>query len=219
MGTIERREKEKIIRQEDIIHAAEKVFFEKGYEQSTMDEVAKAAEYSKRTLYSYFQSKEQLLHAIIFRAFRTLNEMINRVLGDQTTLKGLSKLKLLGKKYIQFMSLYPNYFKTIIYYNSSKSELPANDEFRKASDREGEITLSYLVNVIQEGIDDKSIRNDVNIRKTAFVLYANIIGISNLILNKEGYLMEQQLSATELIPEMFNFIVRSLKNEESCGET
>lgn len=212
MGTIERREKEKIIRQEDIIHAAEKVFFEKGYEQSTMDEVAKAAEYSKRTLYSYFQSKEQLLQVIIFRGFRTLNEMINRELGDQTTLTGLAKLKLLGEKFIQFMTLYPNYFKTIIFYNSSKSELSADDEFRKASDSEGEKTLSYLVTVIKEGINDKSIRNDINIRKTAFLLYANIIGISNLILNKEGYLLEQQLPATELIPEMFNFIERSLRN-------
>lgn len=211
MGIIERKEKEKIIRQEDIINAAERVFFQKGYEQSTMDEIAKEAQYSKRTLYCYFQSKEQLLQAIIFRAFKILNEMINKELVEQS-LSGLAKLKLLGKTVIRFLVLYPKYFETIVFYNSAKSELSADDEFKIASDNEGEETLNCLVGVIKEGVNDKSIRNDVDIQKTAFVLYANIIGISNLILNKESYLLEQQLSATELIPEMFNFIEHSLRN-------
>lgn len=215
MGTSERKEKEKIIRQADIINAAEKVFFQKGYEQSTMDEVAKEAQYSKRTLYCYFQSKEQLLQAIIFRAFRILNEMIKKELVDQTNLTGLAKLKLLGETFVQFLNLYPKYFETIVFYNSVKSELSVDDPFRKASDSEGEETLNTLVDVIKEGINDKSIRNDINIQKTAFVLYANIIGISNLILNKEGYLLEQHLQAKELIPEMFNFIDRSLKNYDN----
>lgn len=215
MGTIERKEKERLIRQADIINAAEKVFFQKGYEQSTMDEVAKEAQYSKRTLYCYFQSKEQLLQAIIFKAFRILNEMINKDLVNQNNLTGLEKIKLLGKTFIEFLSLYPKYFETIVFFNSAKSELSADDEFRKASDSEGEVTLNHLVGVIKEGVNDKSIRNDMNVQKTAFVLYANIIGISNLILNKEGYLMEQQLPAKDLIPEMFNFVERSLRNSEN----
>lgn len=215
MGTSERKEKEKIIRQADIINAAEKIFFQKGYEQSTMDELAKEAQYSKRTLYCYFQSKEQLLQAIIFKAFRLLNEMIKKELIDQTNLTGLAKLKLLGKTFIQFINLYPKYFETIVFYNSAKSELSVDDPFKKASDSEGEETLNNLMGVIKEGINDKSIRNDIDIQKTAFVLYANIIGISNLILNKEGYLMEQHLTAEELIPEMFKFIERSLINYDN----
>lgn len=215
MGASERKEKEKIIRQADIINAAEKIFFQKGYEQSTMDEVAKEAQYSKRTLYCYFQSKEQLLQAIIFRAFRILNEMIKKELIDQTNLTGLAKLNLLGKTFIQFLNLYPKYFETIVFYNSAKSELSVDDPFKKANDSEGEETLNTLVDVIKEGINDKSIRSDINIQKTAFVLYANIIGISNLILNKEDYLMKQLLPAEELIPEMFNFIERSLRNYDN----
>lgn len=211
MGTTERKEKEKIIRREDIINAAEKVFFLKGYEQSTMDEVAKTAEYSKRTLYFYFQSKEQLLQAIIFRAYRTLNVMINEALSDKVHLNGLAKLKLLGETFIEFINCHPKYFETIVIYNSSRSELSANDEFKKASYNEGERTLYLLVNVIEEGINDNSIKNDIHIQKTAFVLYANVIGISSLILNKEGYLLEHHLVAKELVQEMFDFVERSIK--------
>ncbi len=67
MGINERKEKEKDIRRNDIIEAAEKVFFKKGYSQATMDDVAKEAEFSKRTLYVYFNSKEQLHFEIMIK--------------------------------------------------------------------------------------------------------------------------------------------------------
>ena len=60
MGSSERKEKEKEIRRKDILDAAERIFFTKGYRSATMDDVAKEAEYSKRTVYVYFSSKEQI---------------------------------------------------------------------------------------------------------------------------------------------------------------
>ena len=40
-----------------ILAAAERLFAEKGTEKTTMDDIAREAEYSKATLYVYFQSK------------------------------------------------------------------------------------------------------------------------------------------------------------------
>lgn len=213
MGLSERKEQERKIRQKDIIHAAEKVFFLKGYEQATMDEIAKTAEYSKRTIYSYFQSKEQLLHAIIYRAYHTLNTLVSKELSAQPHLNGLSKLLLLGETFIRFMSQYPKYFETIVFYNSSRSELSPDDTFKKASDSEGNLTMGFLLDTMEEGVRDGSIRGDLDVQKTAFVLYANIIGIANLLLNKESYLLEHQLPAKELVREMFRFVERSITNE------
>ncbi|HXY87409.1 MAG TPA: TetR/AcrR family transcriptional regulator [Candidatus Acidoferrales bacterium] len=47
-----------------ITEAALKVFSEKGYHDSKMDEIAKEAGLSKPTLYTYVESKEDLLRAI-----------------------------------------------------------------------------------------------------------------------------------------------------------
>jgi len=47
-----------------IIEAALKVFSEKGHHDSKMDEIAKEAGLSKPTLYTYVESKEDLLKAI-----------------------------------------------------------------------------------------------------------------------------------------------------------
>ena len=57
MGIHERKEREKEHRRDEILNAAQKVFFEKGLQSATMDEIAEAAELSKGTLYLYYGSK------------------------------------------------------------------------------------------------------------------------------------------------------------------
>ncbi|MCB4768689.1 TetR/AcrR family transcriptional regulator [Ancylobacter sp. Lp-2] len=49
----------------EIIDGARQVFFEKGYDGATMDEVAKAAGVSKATIYVYFGGKEDLFEALV----------------------------------------------------------------------------------------------------------------------------------------------------------
>ncbi len=62
-----------------ILAAAERFFFEQGYGASTMEEIARAAEMSKKTLYQFFSDKEavfsELCRARICRSFRKLRPM------------------------------------------------------------------------------------------------------------------------------------------------
>ncbi len=68
MGITERKEREKQRRKEDIINSAEGVFFSKGFESATMDDIAEKVELSKGTLYLYFKSKEDLHLAVALKA-------------------------------------------------------------------------------------------------------------------------------------------------------
>lgn len=52
-------------RVEDIIRAALEVFSQKGYGQTSVDQIAAAASLSKGTLYEYFSSKEELYMASV----------------------------------------------------------------------------------------------------------------------------------------------------------
>ena len=56
----ERRQREKDQRCDDIINAAEKLFFSRGYDNVSMDEIAREVELSKSALYYYFKDKESL---------------------------------------------------------------------------------------------------------------------------------------------------------------
>ena len=55
-----------------IIRAAEKVFIKYGFRNTKMEEVAAEAGITKVTLYSYFQSKENLYMAITYTGFQKL---------------------------------------------------------------------------------------------------------------------------------------------------
>ena len=67
-----------------ILEAAYKLFRRQGYNRVTMDDIAKAAEFTKRTLYHHFNSKDQLLadvlesqHHLALRAFRTFGDNLS----------------------------------------------------------------------------------------------------------------------------------------------
>lgn len=64
MGTKERRDREKAARREQVLQAAREVFTRKGFEGTTVEEIAARAELSKGAVYLYFQSKEDLFLAM-----------------------------------------------------------------------------------------------------------------------------------------------------------
>ena len=70
-------------RRDQIIAAAARVFFEKGFSRTSMDDVLGAVGGSKRTLYQHFPSKEDLFTAVIAGASdRTLAALGPKPVGD-----------------------------------------------------------------------------------------------------------------------------------------
>lgn len=59
-GTGKTRKKKRAVRIKEIQTAAKKLFFEKGFYNTTMDEVAQTADISKGTVYLYFKNKDEL---------------------------------------------------------------------------------------------------------------------------------------------------------------
>src|ERR1700750_2985463 len=61
-------------RQREIYDVAARVFHEKGYEQTSMDDIADAVGLLKGSLYHYINSKEDLLYGIAQAVDRTVAE-------------------------------------------------------------------------------------------------------------------------------------------------
>lgn len=94
VGIQERKEREKEHRKEEIVDAAQKVFFEKGLHVATVDEIAEAAELSKGTIYVYYKSKEDLYLAVVMRGMQILHDMIERVIeSEHNVVKALTRLQ------------------------------------------------------------------------------------------------------------------------------
>ena len=73
MGIQEREQRERERRRQQIIVAAKRVFSEKGYSKSTMEDIAREAELSPGTLYLYFKNKDELYASLSLRILQYLN--------------------------------------------------------------------------------------------------------------------------------------------------
>lgn len=80
MGINERKLKEKELRIKQIRDSAAALFYKKGYEATTIEDIAKLAEISKGTIYLYFKSKIDLFSEGINRGlFQKLNPKMTAI--------------------------------------------------------------------------------------------------------------------------------------------
>ena len=124
MGIAERKEREKQQRRLGIISAAESVFFSQGYENSTMEDVAKRVELSKGTLYLYFTSKDELLLAIVRKSISKLQNLFIEHTSKEEN--GLCKIRAVGEAFIRFFFEYRDYYNIMNYHFSHPTSVKEN---------------------------------------------------------------------------------------------
>lgn len=73
---------------EKISNTALRLFGEKGYDSTSIAQIAKAAGISKGLLYNYFESKEALMHYIILHAVEVGEALLERSLQADKAPKG-----------------------------------------------------------------------------------------------------------------------------------
>ena len=66
-------------RRNELIDTAEALFIEKGYDNTTVEEIVKKAEVAKGTFYHYFKSKNEILDALLDRYIEEINELMNHI--------------------------------------------------------------------------------------------------------------------------------------------
>ena len=79
------------MKQEQIIEAARRLFHQFGFKKVSMDEIAKEAGVTKRTIYMYFESKEELLKYFIQEEIKNMKDIVEGV-ESKNFLKWLIKL-------------------------------------------------------------------------------------------------------------------------------
>jgi AcrR family transcriptional regulator len=128
MSIEERRSKEKEIRRNAILAAAEKRFAREGFHVTTLDDVAADVEISKATIYLYFKNKEELFFSILEEKFDQYTESIQeRLEGIQTLIEAITELVTEG---LHFLKKNHHFFRLILS-EQSKSEKQPSVELRQ----------------------------------------------------------------------------------------
>src|SRR5688500_14578289 len=76
MGIAERKLEEKQEMHKRILDGARKIFLEKGYEQTSMRNIANEINYSQGSLYFYFKDKSEIFHELHKEGFQLLLNQI-----------------------------------------------------------------------------------------------------------------------------------------------
>lgn len=82
-SAVTRKDRERQMRQQEILQAARDLFLEQGYHETTLEEIARRAEFGKGTIYNYFSSKEELFFALIDQLIDRFHSMAHAAMNHE----------------------------------------------------------------------------------------------------------------------------------------
>jgi len=204
MESLNSKDKRRNMNKADIIDAAERLFFSKGYNSSTMDEVAKEAGFTKKTLYSYFTSKEQIYEKITERGYLILNNLFLEALEKEKNSSEILKIRAMGYSFLKFERNYSGYFKAVF---ESEGSILECEELEQT-------TLDMLQKCIKEGVNKGEITDKIDYVSISLILWSSLMGFINTFSRKEKYIKDYfKKDIREVTENGFDFILNSIKKE------
>lgn len=180
---------------DNILNAAKELFETKGIDNTTMDDIAQLADYSKSTIYVYFKSKEDIYNSIVRDYMDILIGELELCISDDSDFEE-SYYKLCDCL-VKFEEKYPKY------YSSLMGEENMTNSRKKPRGDNTDITneLNLLIKKLLEiGMNRKDLRADIELQPTVLYVWSAISGIiqvaerkrdlldKRLNMNKEEYL-------------------------------
>lgn len=145
----------RIVRRNKIIQAALVIFAEKGFQDSTISEISKAANVSEATVYEYFKTKEELLFAI---PEEITEEAYNEWMTVLPYLRGTeSKIRAMVQGYMNLYMKNAQYTALIMLQLKTNRNFLKTDAYKLIRDVAGK-----LMSIIQEGIDDGTFKKNTD---------------------------------------------------------
>ena len=213
-----RRKKEpKSVHRENIASAASVLFMEKGIIATSMDDIAKAAGYSKATLYVYFENKEEIIGLLVLDSMKKLYDYIASALEKQETTK--AKYDLICFGLVRYQEEFPFYFKMVLDKINidfeSQDYLPEEKETYQIGEEINEKLRDFLTSGMEKG----DLRNDLKIMPTIFNFWGMLSGLVQLATNKEIYIKNaMNLSKDQFLKYGFDMLYSSIANKENHYE-
>ena len=191
---------------------ADRLFAEKGIEKTTMDDIAKEAEYSKATLYVYFKSKDEIFHYITLKGMQMLHDKFARVLETQQG--AIEQYMAICKALGAFYEEYPVYFQSMLETIASDTESRLRSETLEAIYQAGELLNGDIESLIHKGIEEEIFKKELPSLPTGMVFWASLSGIVSLAGKKRDYISQSTgMTREDFMDFGFKMLLQSiLKN-------
>lgn len=167
-------------KKEIVIEKARELFTKYGYKKVAIDEIAKAANVTKKTIYTYFEDKESMFRYFINEELEIMKENIELIYKE--------KINFFNKvaKSLYYMLTYRKNSSLLKAINYDKDNILSN-KFSKDYDKE-------IINYIKEKLDNEIASNNIkkcNSKLMAFVIYKIYLA---LLFDYEDELDEKEIT-------------------------
>jgi AcrR family transcriptional regulator len=183
MGISERKQREKEAIRLKILEVATRLFLEKGYEGTSIRNIADAIEYSPATIYLYFKDKNDIFWQIQCQAFDLLNERLKESLLLSNPFE---RLKAIGKVYLNFAFDNPQYYDLMFILRSPMEVLDEQQTWEQGV---------KLYKTIEETVEACMVLDSIkgkDYQVVAFAFWSYIHGQCALLIRKRLPMHEKQ---------------------------
>ena len=196
MGRENKKEAVAALHRQQILQAAEKLFTEKGFGQTTIGDISEASAYSRRTIYAFYESKEDILHHIVAAGLDQLKDDLTSVMNRDGSFKDrfLEICRAMQRYQYQCPQSAGQVARgrTAGLQDDAEQLTPA---LRQILQLGSEIN-GMLADFLNQGKQEGTVRSDVKEEPSVYILGSSISGQLTLTQTKGAFLTES-LGMTE----------------------
>ena len=193
------------MKRDQVIEAARKLFHKFGFQKVSMDEIAKEAGVTKKTIYMYFGSKEELLKYFIQEEISNMEKIVEKVEA-----KNLDFFETVNQAIYEILQYRKQQdFLNIIAKEAEWLKKPIIIESLSMID---EKIQNYIKNKLQKA-KEKGYIDYIDLDITTFLIYKMYIALIIEWNTKEKKINEQMLAQT-----ISEILKKGLRKEEEKNE-
>lgn len=214
MGRENKREAIAALHREQIMRAAETLFSEKGFDMTTIEDISRASEYSRRTIYAYYESKDDILHHIIEKGLLLLKDEIESAIQGNTVQGSeefVVKYKAICLAMIRYQTECPHSLDNVIKARPETLNLEnVSDTVKHILDLGTDIN-ELLAAFIENGKKNHIVRQEVVPMMTVYILWSSITSFITLAQTKGNFIGKQfDISEEDFYEYGFKQIINSI---------
>ncbi len=202
MGIVERKERDREEMRDFILQAARGLFLSKGYEKTSIRNIADAIEYSPGTIYLYYKDKNELLFALHEEAFTKMTKELSQVLVIQDA---FARLVEMGHRYIKYAIDNPEMYDLMFIMRAPMDDLACRDEHWE----DGLKAFGLLEAVIKDCIRAGYFKEQ-DVEATALTIWSYMHGLVTIYL-KDRMKMFKDNREMERMQQSFALFVKMIR--------
>ena len=174
---------------DQILSAASRLFAEKGFSAARIDDISAEAGYSRRTVYSYFESKEDILDHITVRGLSALLGDIRSALSSAKDITG--RWLDICAAMLKYKAEYPVSDRAVEGASPDKLTEKELSPARKEILRLGSEINDLLAGFIRDGMTSGDVRPGIIPEISVYVLWAGVSSLVGIAQTKGDFIKRQ----------------------------